>query len=112
MSGEGRLRGLPAWKALEAHHAEIGGSHMPAPLSRAPPKGAGLYLDYSKNRIPADTMRLLSDLAAETKVPERRDAMFSGSHINSTEDRAALHVALRMPKYRSLVVVAAESGRG
>ena len=58
-------------------------------------EAAGLYLDYSKNRITPETMRLLVQLAAESGVPQRRDAMFAGEHINTTEDRAALHVALR-----------------
>ena len=67
-------------------------------------EGAGLYFDYSKNRITGETVDLLLALAAERGVAERRDAMFAGEHINSTEDRAVLHVALRMPRDRSLVV--------
>ncbi|MGH3195572.1 MAG: glucose-6-phosphate isomerase, partial [Streptosporangiaceae bacterium] len=65
---------------------------------------AGLYLDYSKNRVTDETMRLLVELATESGVPERRDAMFRGEHINVSEDRAVLHVALRMPRGTSLVV--------
>jgi glucose-6-phosphate isomerase len=65
---------------------------------------AGLYLDYSKNRVTDETMRLLIDLAVESGVAERRDAMFRGEHINVSEDRAVLHVALRMPRTASLVV--------
>src|SRR6266700_2292224 len=60
-------------------------------------EAAGLYLDYSKNRVTDETMRLLVALAEESGVPERRDAMFRGEHINVSEDRAVLHVALRMP---------------
>ena len=67
-------------------------------------EGAGLFLDYSKNRIKDETMKLLGELAKESQVAERRDAMFRGEHINVSEDRAVLHVALRMPKDRSLVV--------
>ena len=67
-------------------------------------EGAGLYLDYSKNRVTDETMRLLVRLAEECGLPERREAMFRGEQINVTEDRAVLHVALRMPRDRSLVV--------
>ena len=67
-------------------------------------EAAGLYLDYSKNRVTDETMRLLVELAAESGVPERRDAMFRGEHINVSEDRAVLHVALRMPRSATLVV--------
>jgi glucose-6-phosphate isomerase len=67
-------------------------------------EGAGLFLDYSKNRITDETLRLLIELAEECGLPERREAMFRGEHINVSEDRAALHVALRMPRDRSLVV--------
>jgi glucose-6-phosphate isomerase len=67
-------------------------------------EAAGIYLDYSKNRITDETMRLLLALAEESGVPERRDAMFRGEHINVSEDRAVLHVALRMPATDSLVV--------
>jgi glucose-6-phosphate isomerase len=69
---------------------------------------AGLYLDYSKNRVTDLTMRLLVELAMESGVPERRDAMFRGEHINVSEDRAVLHVALRMPRTASLVVDGAD----
>ncbi|MGZ5324495.1 MAG: glucose-6-phosphate isomerase, partial [Solirubrobacterales bacterium] len=66
--------------------------------------GAGLHLDYSKNRVTDETLRLLAALARERGVEERRDAMFAGERINVSEDRAVLHVALRMPRERSLVV--------
>src|SRR4029077_13489106 len=69
---------------------------------------AGLYLDYSKNRVTDETMRLLVALAEEAGVAERRDAMFRGEHINVSEDRAVLHVALRMPRTASLVVDGAD----
>ncbi|GDY32857.1 glucose-6-phosphate isomerase [Gandjariella thermophila] len=67
-------------------------------------EAAGLYLDYSKNRITDETLRLLVQLARECGVEERRDAMFRGERINTTENRSVLHVALRMPKGSSLVV--------
>jgi len=61
-------------------------------------EGAGLFLDYSKNRITDETLTLLTQLAEESGVAEHRDAMFRGEHINVSEDRAVLHVALRMPR--------------
>jgi glucose-6-phosphate isomerase len=67
-------------------------------------EAAGLFCDYSKNRVTDETLRLLVELAGERGLAERREAMFSGEHINSTEDRAVLHVALRMPRERSLIV--------
>ena len=104
-----------AFAALEAHRDEIAGRHLrdlfaesPARGTELAAEGAGLYLDYSKNRITGDTIALLLALAEERGVAERRDAMFAGEHINSTEDRAVLHVALRMPRERSLVVDGAD----
>src|SRR6478672_11748654 len=67
-------------------------------------EGAGLFLDFSKNRVTDDTMRLLCQLAEESGMPERREAMFRGERINVSEDRPVLHVALRMPRDRSLLV--------
>jgi len=100
-----------AWQALKRHHAEVAGQHLRELFAADPGRGermsaeaAGLYLDYSKNRVTDETMRLLVDLAVESGVPERRDAMFRGEHINVSEDRAVLHVALRMPRSASLVV--------
>jgi glucose-6-phosphate isomerase len=100
-----------SWQALKRHHAEMAGQHLRELFAADPDRGerltaeaAGLYLDYSKNRITDETMRLLVDLALESGVPERRDAMFRGEHINVSEDRAVLHVALRMPRGTSLVV--------
>jgi glucose-6-phosphate isomerase len=71
-------------------------------------EAAGWYLDYSKNRVTDETMQLLVDLARESLVPDRRDAMFAGEHVNVSEDRAVLHVALRMPRAASLVVDGAD----
>ena len=76
----------------------------PGRAERFTGEAAGLFLDFSKNRVTDETMRLLVALAEERGVAERRDAMFAGEHINVTEDRAVLHVALRMPRDRSLVV--------
>ncbi len=105
------LRELKAWQALERHHAEIGDRHLREFFQADPERGermtaeaAGIYLDYSKNRITDETMRLLVELAEEAGVTQRRDAMFRGDHINVSEDRAVLHVALRMPKSATLVV--------
>jgi glucose-6-phosphate isomerase len=105
------LRERKAWQALERHHAEIAGRHLrdlfaddPGRGERLTAEAAGIYLDYSKNRVVDETMRLLVRLAEECGVPERRDAMFRGEHINVSEDRAVLHVALRMPATVKLVV--------
>ena len=105
------LRDRKAWQALQRHHAEIGDRHLRELFAADPGRGErltaeapGLYLDYSKNRITEKTVRLLVDLAAESGVPQHRDAMFRGEHINVSEDRAVLHVALRMPASASLVV--------
>ena len=109
------LRQRESWQALERHHAEIAGRHLRELFADDPGRGerltaeaAGLYLDYSKNRVTDETMRLLLELAAESGVAERRDAMFRGEHINVSEDRAVLHVALRMPREVSLVVDGAD----
>ncbi|MGH7815599.1 MAG: glucose-6-phosphate isomerase [Candidatus Binataceae bacterium] len=95
----------PAWRALQAHYEEIKGSHLrelfaqdPRRGDRFTAEGAGLFLDYSKNRITDETMRRLLQLAEERGVAARRDAMFRGEKINRTEQRAVLHVALRAPK--------------
>jgi glucose-6-phosphate isomerase len=109
---QGPLRESSAWKALEAHHAgEIGGATLrelfagdPGRGERMVAEGAGLRLDYSKNRITGETLALLVALAEERRLAERREAMFAGERINVTEDRPVLHVALRMPRGRSLLV--------
>ena len=105
------LRERPAWMALEAHYAEIAGAHLRDLFAADPTRGerlateaVGIYLDYSKNRITQETLGLLRQLAEESGLPERTEAMFRGDHINVTEDRAVLHVALRMPRGRSLIV--------
>jgi glucose-6-phosphate isomerase len=105
------LREDAAWRALERHHAEIGGAHLRDLFAADPERGerlvaeaGGLHLDFSKNRISDETVELLTALARDRGLPERRDAMFAGERINVTEDRAVLHVALRMPPERSLLV--------
>ena len=110
-SGLAPLPERKAWQALTRHHAEIAGQHLRELFAADPGRGermvaeaAGLYLDYSKNRVTGETMRLLVELAVESGLPERRDAMFRGEHINVSEDRAVLHVALRMPRTQTLVV--------
>ena len=105
------LRERPAWKALERHYAEIRETHLrdlfaddPTRGERLVAEGAGIYLDYSKNRVTDETLRLLVQLAEECGLRERTEAMFRGDRINTTEDRSVLHVALRMPKGTPLVV--------
>ena len=104
------LRERTAWKALERHYDEIAHRHLRDLFAEDPGRGerltaeaAGIYLDYSKNRITDETLRLFLDLAEESALEERRDMMFRGEHINVSEDRPALHVALRMPRWTSLV---------
>src|ERR1700741_679837 len=101
----------PTWKALVAHHQKIRDLHLrklfaddPARGERMSTEAAGLYLDYSKNRITDETLKLLVQLANESNLRERIDAMFRGEKINITENRAVLHVALRAPKGASIVV--------
>jgi glucose-6-phosphate isomerase len=110
MSGTS-LRQRKAWQELERHYAQIAPQHLRELFAADPGRGErltasaeGIYLDYSKNRVTDETMALLTDLARETGMPVRRDAMFAGEHINVSEDRAVLHVALRMPRDASLVV--------
>ncbi len=105
------LRNQPAWRELERHHAEIGNRHLRELFDADPSRGermvaesTGLYLDYSKNRVTDETLSLLVALAEQTGMPERREQMFRGERINVSEDRSVLHVALRMPRDRSLVV--------
>ena len=101
----------PAWTALEAHYAKIHDVHLRTLFTEDPTRGdrlaveaAGLYLDYSKNRITDETLALLLQLAEESGLRARIDAMFRGDKINVTEKRAVLHVALRAPKGHAIVV--------
>jgi glucose-6-phosphate isomerase len=105
------LRDRKAWQALERHYADISTLHLRDLFAADPRRGerlteehVGIYFDYSKNRVTDETMRLLVELAEESGVAQRRDAMFRGEHINVSEDRAVLHVALRTPRTASLVV--------
>jgi glucose-6-phosphate isomerase len=100
-----------AWKALEAHYKKVRRMHLRKLFADDPKRGerlaaqaVGLYLDYSKNRITDETLRLLFELAEESGLRARIDAMFGGEKINITEKRAVLHVALRAPKGASIVV--------
>ena len=101
----------PAWKALAAHHKKVQKLHLRKLFADDPKRGerltaeaAGLYLDYSKNRITDQTLKLLVQLAKESDLGGRIAAMFSGEKINLTENRAVLHVALRAPKGATIVV--------
>jgi glucose-6-phosphate isomerase len=105
------LRQRAAWSALEGHLDEISRVHLrklfaddPGRGERMTADGAALHLDYSKNRTTDETVRLLIQLAEESGMPDRRAAMFRGERINVSENRSVLHVALRMPRDRSLVV--------
>jgi glucose-6-phosphate isomerase len=100
-----------AWKALSAHYKEVAKLHLRQLFADDAKRGqrmaleaTGLYLDYSKNRVTDETLELLLELAAESGLRERIDAMFSGKKINITEKRAVLHVALRAPKEQSILV--------
>jgi glucose-6-phosphate isomerase len=101
----------PAWKKLQAHYSQVKGRHLRQLFAddarrgeRLTVTGAGLYLDYSKNRITDETLQLLLQLAQESGLRERIDAMFGGEKINITENRAVLHAALRAPKGTSIIV--------
>lgn len=102
-----RLDQLPAWRTLLEHRDEIAGQHMRdwfagrganSRVENFSLRAAGLYLDYSKNRITEKTRTLLTHLARECNLPAKRDAMWAGENVNVTEQRAALHVALRAPR--------------
>jgi glucose-6-phosphate isomerase len=105
------LRETAAWRRLQWHQAEIEPLHLRELFASDPTRGerltaeaAGLYLDFSKHRVVDDTLHLLRKLAAECELPEKVRAMFRGEPVNLSEGRPALHVALRMPEQRSLVV--------
>jgi glucose-6-phosphate isomerase len=105
------LRERSAWKELSAHYDQIRDTHLRDLFATDPRRGerltldaCGIYLDYSKNRVTYDTIRMLLQLADESGLRERIDAMFAGEKINVTEDRAVLHVALRAPRKAKLSV--------
>jgi glucose-6-phosphate isomerase len=101
----------PEWKALEAHYQSIRATHLRTLFHDDPRRGErfaldalGVYLDYSKNRVTDETLRLLLNLAESVGLRDRINAMFSGEKINITENRAVLHIALRAPKGSSIIV--------
>jgi glucose-6-phosphate isomerase len=101
----------PAWKMLEDHYQKIRTVHLRTLFADDPKRGqrlaleaAGIYLDYSKNRVTDETLRLLLQLAETAGLRERIDAMFRGDKINITEYRPVLHVALRAPKDQAIIV--------
>jgi glucose-6-phosphate isomerase len=105
------ISATPAWSALQQHHRQIGETHLRTLFDEDPDRGrefnltvGDLYIDYSKHRINRDTLKLLVDLAHTAHLEQRRDAMFGGTHINVSEDRAVLHTALRLPRDASLTV--------
>ncbi|MGV9868450.1 glucose-6-phosphate isomerase [Rhodococcus koreensis] len=105
------ITGTAAWQKLRDHHAQIQTVHLRELFEKDPARGqeltvsAGdLYIDYSKHRIDRDTIGLLLELARSVDLEARRDAMFAGEHINTSEDRAVLHTALRLPADATLVV--------
>ena len=105
------LRASPQWRALEAHRDEVAPLHLrdlfaddPSRAERLSASGAGLFLDYSKNRVVDRTMDLLRDLAESRGLRDRVEAMFRGDAINDTEHRSVLHVALRAPAGERIVV--------
>src|ERR1700748_2397799 len=110
-TGTEALTQLPAWKALAAHFESVRNQHLRDLFAKDPKRGeqmtaeaAGIYLDYSKNRITAETLKLFVDLAEAVGLRKRIDAMFRGDKINISEQRAVLHVALRAPRGASIVV--------
>jgi glucose-6-phosphate isomerase len=105
------LRQRAAWRALEEHYGELKGKHLRDLFAEDPERGErltaeaiGIFLDYSKNRVTDETIKLLVDLAEESALRERIDAMFSGEKINITENRAVLHAALRASRDATIEV--------
>ena len=114
MTAVGQIPDISAtsqWDALRKHHAQVGETHLRQLFADDPDRGreltltvGDLYIDYSKHRITRETIKLLTDLARAAHLEERRDAMFAGEHINTSEDRAVLHTALRLPRDAELIV--------
>ena len=107
----GDITASAAWKALAAHYPQIARKHLRELFDADPARGreltlsvGDLYIDYSKHRVTRETLGLLVDLARAAGLEERRDAMFAGRHINTSEDRAVLHTALRLPRDATLTV--------
>src|SRR5215469_15662538 len=110
-AGDQFLTARPAWKALEAHHQVVKEWHLRGLFADDPRRGermtaeaVGIFLDYSKNRLTDETLRLLLQLAEESDLRAKRDAMFGGEKINITENRAVLHTALRAPRDANIFV--------
>src|ERR1035437_2332029 len=106
-----QLTKLASWKALETHYTKVRELHLRNLFVDDPNRGEtmtaediGIYIDYSKHRITSETLKLLLQLAEESGLRARIDAMFNGEKINITENRAVLHVALRAPKGQSIIV--------
>jgi glucose-6-phosphate isomerase len=105
------ITATPAWDALRKDHQQIGETHLRQFFDDDPDRGreltmtvGDLYIDYSKHRVTRQTLKLLINLARAAHLEDRRDQMFSGVHINTSEDRAVLHTALRLPRDAKLVV--------
>ena len=105
------ISSTPAWNALARHHDQIGEKHLRTFFDEDPDRGreltltvGDLYIDYSKHRVTRETLTLLVDLAKAADLEAKRDAMFAGVHINTSEDRAVLHTALRLPRGAALEV--------
>ncbi|HEV7420629.1 MAG TPA: glucose-6-phosphate isomerase [Mycobacterium sp.] len=105
------ITATPAWNALARHHEEIGSKRLRELFDEDPERGreltlsvGDLYIDYSKHRVTRETLELLIDLAKAADLEGRRDAMFAGEHINTSENRAVLHIALRLPRDAELIV--------
>jgi glucose-6-phosphate isomerase len=105
------IAATPAWQALQRHHDEIGAKSLREFFAEDPDRGTelalsvgDLYIDYSKHRVTRETLQLLLDLARTARLEQHRDAMFSGVHINTSENRAVLHIALRLPRGEELNV--------
>jgi glucose-6-phosphate isomerase len=110
-TASGSLASRPSWKALEVHHKKMREVHLRTLFAEDPQRGirmtaeaVGIFLDYSKHRVTDETLRLLMQLAEESGLRARIDAMFRGEKINITENRAVLHIALRAPKGASIIV--------
>lgn len=106
-----------AWRKLQDHHAAVGGRHLRDLFAEDPERGrelilqvGDLHIDYSKHRVTRETLDLLVQLAEAADVERRRDAMFGGEHINTSEDRAVGHVALRLPRGGSMAIDGADAG--
>ncbi|KZM71187.1 glucose-6-phosphate isomerase [Nocardia terpenica] len=106
-----------AWRKLQDHHAAVGGRHLRDLFAEDPERGreliarvGDLHIDYSKHRVTRETLDLLVQLAEAAELERRRDAMFGGEHINTSEDRAVGHVALRLPRGASMTIDGADAG--